>query len=362
MAEASTAVAVVDPAAEQRRQAARVALVAGNTPRAIVPTDFEGAWRISQAVVAAKMTPKSLETVEKCAVAILHGLEVGLTPMNALQSIAVINGRPSLWGDGALGLIQASGLLEDQDEHYEGQEGTETFKAVCVLKRKGKTRPYIGEFSMLDARKAGLLAKDGPWQTYLKRMLKMRARAFAMRDGFSDVLKGLSVAEEQEDVERAKQPEPVDDGGGPPAPANDDGGGPPVPAGAATGGEVVDDGGEPPAPETIGLSAEPTGLQATVTVVDDFPGDRPMKPAADDLDIPDYLRRVPATETTPRSVDEQKWLDELEAAFTDCRDAGTLFEQNDELMQPKDGQVSIAAWNAACDILDRHIERLQTAE
>jgi hypothetical protein len=359
--EATTAIAVVDQVAEQRRQAARVALVAGNTPRAIVPTDFEGAWRISQAVVAANMAPKSLESVEACAVAILHGLEVGLTPMNALQSIAVINGRPSLWGDGAIGLIQASGQLEDQDEHYEGQEGTDAYKAVCVLKRKGKARAYAGEFSVGDAKKAGLFTKSGPWQSYLKRMLKMRARAFAMRDGFSDVLKGLSVAEEQEDVERAKTA-PVDDGGGPPVPANDDGGGPPVPAEEAPGGELVDDGGGPPAPERVGLSAEPAGLQATITVVDDFPGDRPMKPAADDLDIPDYLRRVPATETTPRSADEQKWLDELEAAFTDCRDAGTLFEQNDELMQPKDGQVSIAAWNAACDILDRHIERLQTAE
>jgi hypothetical protein len=58
------------------------------------------------------MAPESLDTLEKVMVAILHGLEVGLTPMNALQSIAVINGRPTIWGDGAVGLIRASGLLE----------------------------------------------------------------------------------------------------------------------------------------------------------------------------------------------------------------------------------------------------------
>jgi hypothetical protein len=323
---AETALAIAEP------RPTRVPLVAGNSPRAIVPTDFEGAWRISQAVVAAQMAPKSLKTIEACAVAILHGLEIGLTPMNALQSIAVINGRPSLWGDGAIGVIQASGLIEDQDEHFEGDENTDNFKAVCILKRKGKARPYVGEFSIADARKAGLLGKEGPWQGYRKRMMKMRARAFAMRDGFSDVLKGMSVAEEQEDVDRATVAPAIDDGGGPPAPtpANDDGGGPPVPNQSIPDTEpenVTDDGGGPPAP------------------------------ADDGLDIPDYLRRSP--DKPPISADEQRWLDGLEAAFGSCRDAATLFEQNDELMQPEDGNVSTEAWNAACDLLERHIQRLQ---
>lgn len=327
MAEGSSnAVAV----SEQPRPA-RVPLVAGNSPRAIVPTDFEGAWRIATAVVAAQMAPKSLKTVEACAVAILHGLEVGLTPMNALQSIAVINGRPSLWGDGALGLIQASGLLEDQDEHYEDEDGPH-MKALCILKRKGKARPYVGEFSMQDAQKAGLLAKEGPWQGYRKRMMKMRARAFAMRDGFSDVLKGLSVAEEQEDVERARTVTTIDDGGGPPKPANDDGGGPPVPDQAATVTEVV---------------AE--------TVTED--GGGPPAPAEDDLAIPDYLRRS-ADKPPVDDGGEGEWLESLENAFGACEDMSSLAEQQDRLMTPHQNSVTVTAWNAACDKLDRHVERV----
>lgn len=327
----STALAIAEP------PPAKVPLVAGNSPRAIVPTDFEGAWRIATAVVRAGMAPKSLDSAEACTVAILHGMECGLTPMVALQSIAVINGRPSLWGDGAIGLIQGSGLLEDQDEHYEGQEGTDAFKAVCVLKRKGKSRAYAGEFSIADAKRAGLFGKAGPWQGYMKRMLKMRARAFAMRDGFSDVLKGLSVAEEQEDVVRAGQPTAdIDDGGGPPNPNQTTTASEPV-----TETEVrVDDGGGPPAPEAT----------------------KPAAATDDGLDIPDYLRRTDAPAEPTISADEQKWLAELETAFADCRDAGTLFEQNDELMQPKDGHVSTEAWNEACDILERHIQRVQESD
>src|SRR4051812_39570725 len=84
----------------------------GGAVRAIVPQDFEGAWRIANAVVKSGMAPRGIDTAEKAMVAIMHGMEVGMTPMMALQSIAPINGRPAIYGDGALGLCQGSGLLE----------------------------------------------------------------------------------------------------------------------------------------------------------------------------------------------------------------------------------------------------------
>lgn len=362
MAEPSTAVAVAEP-----QQRPRPPLVAGNSPRAIVPTDFDGAWRIGNAVCEAGMAPRGLDTPAKCTIAILHGLEVGLPPMQALQSISVINGRPSLWGDGALGLIQASNQLEDQDEHYEGQG--DTLKAVCVLKRKGKARPYVGEFSVAQSKTAGLWTKRGrngeptPWQTYPERMLKMRARAFAMRDGFSDILKGLGVAEEQEDVVRAAAPEPQQhqqQEDGPPAPANDDA--PPVPAEEATSGEAVEEGvfteegpPEPTEPETVGLSDAPTGQHKTVEVVDDFPGDKPTSSYEDG--IPEFLRREP--DKPAISKDEQEWLDQLEAEFGQCSTMEELSETSRGVLLPWEGSVPTSTWTLACDIQDKHVERIQ---
>lgn len=176
-------------------------IMAGGAVRAIVPQDFDSAWRIATAVCSAGMAPKGLDTPAKAMVAIMHGLEIGLTPMNALQSIAVVNGRPTIWGDGAIGLARGSGLLEWMEEKFEGKEGADDYAAICIVKRKGEPKPTRGEFSVADAKKAGLWGKAGPWQQYAKRMLKMRARAFTLRDGFADVLKGLSIREEQEDVE-----------------------------------------------------------------------------------------------------------------------------------------------------------------
>lgn len=331
----TTGTAVVDTAKEARLLAVRQSLVAGHAPKAIVPQDFDGAWRIAQAVVAARMAPKSLETVEKCAVAILHGLEVGLTPMNSLQSIAVINGRPSLWGDGALGLIQASGLLEDQDEHFEGDENSTNFKAVCILKRKGKSRTYHGEFTFADAQKAGLLTKEGPWQTYRKRMYKMRARAFAMRDGFSDVLKGLSVAEEQEDVERGKQPDME-----PEADALADVPAPPTETTTAK-------------TETAATVIEGTAERVEGKAESDFPGDKPIVAAA-----------APAEEGIPWSLDrklsenDRDFLTVLKEAFEQCHDVDQIGAEAESMMLPAKDNVSPYVWQKASDLMDQHIERV----
>ncbi len=166
----------------------------GNKLAAFVPTSIDEAWRLAGAIASSGMTPKAYGNDQnKVMVGIIAGAEVGLTPFAALQSIAVINGNPSLWGDGALALVQASGLLEDMEETDDGHTAT------CRLNRAGRATPIVRSFSMDDAKKAGLAGKAGPWTQYTARMRQMRARAFAMRDGFSDVLKGLHIAEEVRD-------------------------------------------------------------------------------------------------------------------------------------------------------------------
>jgi len=171
----------------------------------LVPTNFEGIYRLSEIFAKSGLMPKGFEAPEKVFVAITMGLEVGLYPTQAVQNICVINGRPSLWGDGMLAVIQASGLLEHFSETYEGKYPENDFKAVCIVKRKGGGT-FRNEFSVAMAKKAGLWSKTGPWTQYPERMLKMRARAFTLRDGFADVLRGLRSAEEVMDFDVALTP------------------------------------------------------------------------------------------------------------------------------------------------------------
>lgn len=186
---------------ESPRVPAVMSLTTGGAIAPIIPKSIDECFRLGDLIVKAKMAPKAFENNPPGAmVAIMHGLEVGMTPMAALQSIAVINGTPSIWGDGALGLVRSSGLLEYCKEYEEEREG-DGRTAVCVVKRRNEAEPIERTFSEADAQKAGLDKKSGPWTNYPRRMRQMRARAWALRDGFADVLKGLKIREEVEDYE-----------------------------------------------------------------------------------------------------------------------------------------------------------------
>ena len=170
-------------------------LEAGARPLPLVPRSMEEALTLAKAVVAARMAPRGMETPEACLIAILHGLEVGLTPLSALQRIAVIDGRPTLWGDGAMALVRASGLCRSIREWIEG-DAPQHWIASCEVWRKGESEPVTCRFGVADAQRAGLWGQRGPWSSFPGRMLQMRARAFALRDVFADVLGGLYLREE----------------------------------------------------------------------------------------------------------------------------------------------------------------------
>lgn len=152
----------------------------------------------------AGMTPKGMDSTQ-CAVAILAGAQLGLNPFSAMQNIAVINGRPAIWGDAMTALVQGSGLLEDYKvEYYPNQKDCQAVRVT--VKRKGVETPITGEFSVAMAKLAGLWGKAGPWTNYPVRMMVNRARAFAFRDAFADVLKGIGCAEELQDVPDERPP------------------------------------------------------------------------------------------------------------------------------------------------------------
>jgi hypothetical protein len=133
------------------------------------------------------------------AIACQMGAELGLQPMQALQNIAVINGKPSLWGDAVIAVVSARPDCEDIKEEFDEK----TMTARCTVKRKGRS-PVVSTFNQADAENAKLWGKQGPWTQYPKRMLQMRARGFACRDAFPDALRGIITREEAEDY-----PEPV---------------------------------------------------------------------------------------------------------------------------------------------------------
>lgn len=171
-------------------------------PQGIVLRGMQDVADFAQKVVASRLAPQGLQTPEAVFIAISMGLELGLQPMQALQSIAVINGRPVLWGDACLALVKASPECEDVIESIDGK-GDDGTTATCTVKRKGKA-DVTRKFTKKMAETAKLWAKPGPWSQYPMRMLQMRARSWALRDSFPDVLKGIGVREEVQDYAPAR--------------------------------------------------------------------------------------------------------------------------------------------------------------
>jgi hypothetical protein len=166
--------------------------------RGLALASFDDAYRFATMVAKSDFAPKDFKgKPESCLLAIQHGSEIGLSPMQSLQNIACINGRPAIWGDAALAVAMASPVCESVTESIDG-EG-DNMVATCTAKRRGYEKPTVVRFSVADAKKAGLWGKSGPWSQYSKRMLQLRARGFALRDAFPDVLKGLVTAEEAQD-------------------------------------------------------------------------------------------------------------------------------------------------------------------
>jgi hypothetical protein len=174
-------------------------LSTNTTPaRGLALATMEDAFRFAKMVSASEFAPKDFRgKPESCLLAVQHGSEVGLGPMQSLQSIAVINGRPSVWGDAALALVMGSVVCEYVRETVDGDG--DAMVATCEAKRRGYPKATVVRFTVADAKKAGLWGKSGPWTQYPRRMLQLRARGFALRDAFPDVLKGLVTAEEAQD-------------------------------------------------------------------------------------------------------------------------------------------------------------------
>lgn len=271
----------------------------------IIPQSTDDIAKIAKFMLDAGALPKSYNgDAKKAAIAIMKGLEIGWLPMQAVQNMYVINGIPTIYGDGLVALARSSGLLEYCHEWIEGEGDAKT--AYCEVKRVGEPKAETRSFSKPQAMKAGLLGKQGPWQTNQDRMMQMRARAFAIRDVFADALMGLRIKEEVEDYEIEEIPQPTLN-----------------PFANKVG--AIDVEPEALAPKPAEIAAEP---EIAEEIQEPDPGAQtsdPAKPFADHLDAISTCRDAIAEMKTAKDIDDYIaiWVDMVKESLTDCGDTLT---------------------------------------
>ncbi len=201
--------------AVQAQQQQRAPISIGE--RGVQLQDFEQLQRLANMILASGMAPKDFDSVPKISVAMLRLLELGMNPMTGLDCMAVVNGRPVLWGQGPLALVQQSGLMvpgsfresfiSGNGEAIKPSAMADAIKradviAVSRAERKGGDAGE-GTFSISDAQRAGLWGKGGPWSQYPADMLRYKARARLLKGLFADVLRGTAIKEDLEGHETA---------------------------------------------------------------------------------------------------------------------------------------------------------------
>jgi hypothetical protein len=155
--------------------------------RGLAPTNAAEFFRLATFVSQSGLAPKGMSTPAQIMVAMQIGAELGITPMRSVSCISVINGKPSLSGTLALGLLRSKGIsfkhltegnpFEDSYREGMGTDAGETW------------------FSVADAKRAGLWNKEGPWKQYPARMLFWRAVGHHCSEYYSAELFGIQIAE-----------------------------------------------------------------------------------------------------------------------------------------------------------------------
>lgn len=137
-------------------------------------TDIDQAWRMAQALAGSSLLPDALRNRASDVLSmILYGQDLGLSPMQAIQGIYVVKGKPQMSAQTWIALTRRAGHRIAVTEHT-----TET--CTVEITRGDTGESHAETFTIADARTAKLTSND-TWTKYPKRMLLARAVTNACR-------------------------------------------------------------------------------------------------------------------------------------------------------------------------------------
>lgn len=182
-------------------------------PSVLAPQSFTEAMAFAERVCTTDFVPESFKgNMGAVMAAMQYGAELGLGPMQSLNSLTVIHGKVGMYTSTMKALVESSGLMESCKVTFDAK----AVSATAKVKRKG--RPAVSfTFSKKDAdrvpakenHKTIKLSEKGMYRNYPQRMYPARALGFVLRDEFPDVLSGVMTVEEMRDAVPDRDERPV---------------------------------------------------------------------------------------------------------------------------------------------------------
>ena len=161
-----------------------------NSTEVAVPTnpdDLKTQMELAKTLAVSSLLPQALRgKPADVLVTVMYGRELGLSPMQSLQGIYVVNGRPSMSGQLWLAKVRQAG-------HRVKIEATDK-TATCTITRGDTGEEHTETFTFAEAERAKLTGKD-VWKSWPKRMLTWRAVSNCATVVCPEVALGFEVTE-----------------------------------------------------------------------------------------------------------------------------------------------------------------------
>ena len=168
-------------------------------PRGVELHSREAMFSFAKTYMDSGLLPLSIKKLEQAVIIWMKAAELGITPMLAIEKMAVVNNKVHLMTELCLAMVEQRGLLKDTPKEEYNGEGDD-FTCTVTVHRKGRKSPGSASFSIRDAKIAQLYREGGAWTKYPRNMLYARAMGTALHRIFPDVMCGMYTVEEMPDA------------------------------------------------------------------------------------------------------------------------------------------------------------------
>lgn len=168
---------------------------------------FEHAQRIARMLGQSALIPKDYQNnIPNCMIALEMAQRIGASPLQVMQNIYVVHGRPAWSSQFLIATFNASGNFSPLRYEEDDQEGGRT-RAVATDKGTGEMLDGVW-VSMKMAEAEGWINKNGSkWKTMPQLMRRYRAAAFFVRQFAPELSMGMHTQEEVMDITEYQKPQ-----------------------------------------------------------------------------------------------------------------------------------------------------------
>lgn len=178
-----------------------------DTQGRIVEATMGGLWRLAQMYAGSMMVPEHYRgKPHDCFIACQMAMRLKVDPFAYMQSSYVVHGRPGLEGKFAIAMLNMSGKIKGRVRYkFEGEGQTRKCTALATDAETGEEVSAVVDWAMVKAEKWDTKA-GSKWLTIPTQMFHYRSATFLIRAYFPEVLMGINMVDELEDMGAPSRP------------------------------------------------------------------------------------------------------------------------------------------------------------